>query len=212
MSSLYQQLGELIRTGKVLPGDGVVYRYAKPSVLQKTIARVQARVMRDLDSETVAGRNREVGIEDVARFTHAGMVASRFSTVEMTSPRCWELIWEERFEGVAEAVVVRPRDASAAMLLDAVELAIEDVGTPYPKREILLYWLWSWEFLKLRCGQRFEWVFRSRERDVCSGSLVHWWLDAGLCRDLKGQDRKTEGWYPGRLLADDRFEVVAVLW
>jgi len=211
MSSLNQQLGKLMRTGEVLPGDGVVYRSAKPSLLQRTIARVQARAMRDLKSATVAGRNREGGIEDVSRFTHAGMVASSALTVEMTSPRCREMDWETRFQGIAEAVVVRPRGASPVMLLGAAEVAMKDVGMPYPKREILLYWLWSWEFLKLRCGAHFEWVFRSRERDVCSGSLVRWWMGVGLCRKLKGQDRKTEAWYPGRLLADDRFEVVAVL-
>ncbi len=131
----------------------------------------------------------------------------------MTSPRCRAIGWEPRLAGIVELVVVRPANAVPAALLLAAQEGLAEArrGTGYPYRELLLYWLWSWGWRKLRGRTPFAMVFRDRTRNVCSGSLVQWWGQAGIDLGLSGSDAWPEAWYPARLLADSRFRLVAHL-
>lgn len=198
-----------ILSGQVWPGDCVLYRYAKPDWTQRMIARTQARALADLQSE-IANRQSEI-----SHFTHAGMVAGRNGSIEMTSPRCRIITWADRLsvQPVAEIAIVRPA-AKDSMLQGRLHVASKwatfdaNRGVPYPYREILLYWLWSWNWRKLR-GNSFERVFRSRTRNVCSGSVIQWWQDAGIDLGLTGLDTWPEAWYPARMLVDPRFATIA---
>jgi len=203
-----QQLTSAIVSGSVLPGDCVLYRYSRPGPIQRMIARTQRRALADLGADAPA---------DAHLFTHAGMVFDCWLSVEMTSPRARLIPWTRRMEGVAEIRIVRPAaDQSPALLRQAAVEGYEDVfrRIRYPHREILLYWAWSWGWQKLHGKTPFYTVFRSRERNVCSGSVVDWWTRAGLALGLAGLDTWPEAWYPARLLADclqpaPHFQIVA---
>jgi hypothetical protein len=212
-----------IQRGDVWPGDAIVYRYARPSLVQRLIARIQARALADLNG-MVDGWND--GMEDsqgssippvrhsASLFTHAGMVLDIDRSVEMTSPHCRAIHWGARLRGVAEAIVLRPvRAIDPDALRRAARIALADAWheVAYPYRELVLYWLWSWGWRKLGRGQAFDRVFRSRQRNVCSGSVVSWWRSGGVDAGLSGLDAWPEAWYPARFLADTRFRPVARL-
>lgn len=205
------QLVAAIEARTVLPGDAVIYRYASVSPwispVQWGIANVQRRALADLGAPVGVVPNPHL-------FTHAGMVLDATRTVEMTSPRCRVIDWETRLKGIAEIVVVRPVHADPSRLAEAARLALAEArrGTRYPYREIVLYWLWSWGWRKLRGHTPFSVVFRDRTRNVCSGSLIQWWQVAGIELDLGGTDAWPEAWYPARLLVEPaKFQIVAVL-
>jgi len=219
---LGQQFDEILRSGHVLPGDGVLYRYARPDWMQRLIVKIQARALVDLgqgdqpvaptDSAPVQSEiaNRQ---SEIAQFTHAGMVLDADRSVEMTSPRCRLVDWSVRLAGIAEIAIVRPVHATGDSLEHAAKEAFAAAGSGirYPYRELLLYWLWSWGWRKLRGRTPFVTVFRDRTRNVCSGSLIQWWRRAGVDLGLAGLDAWPEAWYPARLLADPRFPTVARL-
>jgi hypothetical protein len=218
----------------VWPGDAILYRYARPSLAQRLITRIQARALADLDGMvdrrkdgmdsspdstlSLGGASHSSSIPFVhpsaSLFTHAGMVLDIDRSVEMTSPHCRAVHWGERLRGVADAVVLRPvRATDPDALRRAARAALADAWheVAYPYRELVLYWLWSWGWRKLGRGQAFDRVFRSRQRNVCSGSVVSWWRSGGVDAGLFGLDAWPEAWYPARFLADMRFRPVAQL-
>lgn len=221
---LAQQFGEMVHAGQVLPGDGILYRYAHPDRMQRLISRIQTRALADLGEgdQPVAptGNPAATPVRATggspwapALFTHAGMVLDAGRSVEMTSPRCRVADWPNRLAGIVEIAVVRPVHAASSSLEQAAKAAFADAvqGIRYPYRELLLYWLWSWGWRKLRGRTPFVSVFRDRTRNVCSGSLIQWWRRAGVDLGLSGLDAWPEAWYPARLLADPRFRTVASL-
>jgi len=194
-------IAQLLAAGPVLPGDCILYRYAEPTWIQRTIARIQRRALVDLDA----------GFGLPSDYIHAGLVYDADSTIEMTSPYLRVASWATALAGVQRYIIVRPVDADPLRLAKATFAALRDLvdGAPYPYRELLLYWLWSWGFRKLRGKTPFSRVFRSRRRNVCSGSVIDWWQRAGIHLGLTGTDAWPEAWYPARLLVDPRFQVVA---
>lgn len=206
MTGMLDSLVSAIQAGMILPGDGVLYRYAKPGWTQRMIERVQNRALADL------GVGSTGDAAAAAAHTHAGMVQGAGYTVEMTSPRARLCPWPRRLRGVAEIAVVRPAgDPDPRLLRQAAAEGCEDVlhRVRYPYREIVLYYLWAWGWKKLRGRTAFSAVFRDRQRNVCSGSVIKWWQRAGVPLGLDGLDAWPESWYPARFLVDPRFRVVA---
>jgi len=209
-----------LQSGQIWPGDCILYRYAHPSFVQRQIARIQQRAVIDYFRDTedpIEAIDPRYGTaaQDAHlcywQFTHAGMVLDAGRTVEMTSPRCRIIDWTARLQGVAEIAILRPAKATAEQLTESTWHAQEDarVGTRYPHRELLLYWLWSWSWRKLHGHTPFSVVFTSRKRNVCSGSVIDWWQRAEVDLQLAGLDTWPEAWYPARLLVDPRFQIVA---
>lgn len=99
-------------------------------------------------------------------------------------------------------MIRRPKDVSDAALLAIARhgdnLVTHD--TPYPTRELLTYYLWSWRFNKIALGRHFIDVFRQRT-NVCSGS---YWEALVEHANLPTKE-PPEAWYPARLAADTTY-------
>jgi len=204
--SVYSQLMRHLDNGTIGCGDAVLFRYTQLGWLQRQICRIQRKALKDL-------RPLDKNMDPTAPYyTHVGMVFSNQLCVEMTSPRARIIDWAKRLEGIAEICIVRPVGAlNVVAMYNAALFGWSDVQNRvrYPYFEILLYWLWAWK-KKLR-GSRFVDVFRSRKRNVCSGSVIDWWQRANIPLQLYGYDTWPESWYPARLAVDSRFIIITRL-
>ncbi len=203
--TLHHNLTAAIAIGQVLPGDCILYRYSRLTPTQQVIARIQSRALLDLESPV------SDTIDSPSMYTHAGMVFDQWGSVEMTSPRCRRISWTHRLVHVADVLVIRPvHENNPLRLRQAAVEGYEDVlrRVRYPYRELMIYWLWSWGWRKLGQGGKFEQVFRSHNRNVCSGAVIAWWTRAGVSLGLTGLDTYHESWYPARLAVDPRFRLV----
>lgn len=206
---------DLAALRQVRTGDVMLVAH-EGGIAQSLIESVQLQLLRDLVPEWLIW---VVPIEEQARYTHAALVYReqrvRGGVVEMAYPRCRF----RRFENLERGDVImirrpvvstgaeRGKDASPEICYEAVMQALIDVqyGTPYPIGELLTYWVWSMRIGKLMFGRKFRDIFTVRGREVCSGSVWKWLMQAGLNRDTLGTpDSWPEAWYPARLAVDMR--------
>jgi len=207
-----------IFSGRIVTGDGVLYHYGAPAFSRRLIGRVQRRILPNLcEAKGVGSEGGRVAAEN-AGWTHAGMVLSPWFTVEQTTPRCRTALWVDVIRPGDRLLVVRPALVGAQSCEDRRELleaasraALQDVEqrVPYPHRELLIYWLWSWGIRRTLWGHSFLDIFSAETGNVCSSSVIGWWRSAGLLANLTGCDARPEAWYPGRMGCDPALRAVA---
>lgn len=209
-STTISGLKQMIRADEIRPGDLVLFRDGERGILNWMIRRAQGRMIRDLNGELP----RDV-VTWAAAYTHAACVFDGLSCAEMYYPRARTQKWEDKLPFGARILVRRPRsdgaDIARPMGCRIAGEALEDVAheTPYPMRELLVYYLWSWGFQKLGRGRHFSDVFTAKETDVCSGRYWLWCRRAGAFADAAGTlNDRPEAWYPARLAVSPRFRTV----
>jgi hypothetical protein len=210
---------QMIRDGSIRPGDLVLFRNGERGPLNWIIRRAQERMIRDLDPDAA----KDV-VAWAAAYTHAACLYDGMGCAEMYHPKARLREWSEALTEGTRILVRRPQilddfhkvacpEADITKLIGkaiAAE-AFRDVEakTPYPTRELLTYYLWSWGVQKLRRGRHFVDVFKSKSTDVCSGRYWLWCRRAGRFANVSGTtDDLPEAWYPARLAVSARFRTV----
>ena len=194
------QFSSAIDAGYLWRGDHVGVAYAEPTLVQRLIARIQRRLLVDL----LEGSDEPEAVREMAATyaerTHSRMILSWRLCGEMTSPKARGALWGDVLHPGDRLIVTRPIGATREQLeaAAAVMRRICAAAQPYPTRELLHYYVWSWRIRKLAWGERFLSVFADRTCDVCSGSVWRCWLQAGAVHPA-GADRYGEAWYPARL-------------
>lgn len=207
------------------PGDGVGYDYGHDDLTGTLIERSQRRMLRDLRGTRTlwhwAHALTDAQISKAASVVHWGCVYSRFSSVEMTSPRARMIDWTERLRPGDRLVIRRPvvrvgdrvYDIDAATGAAIAEgLHMDAVGgLDYPERKILMYYLYSWGIAKLTFGRKVETHFRRKAVHVCSARYWQRCLDAPVdwaFRSDADPERIPAIHYPAELTVSPRLRTV----
>jgi len=195
------------------PGDLVLHRFADPGKIGWLIERAQFRMLDDLGGIDLCTRLCK------SRYTHASTIGDPGECLEMTNPRARAIAWGDYLQPGDSLLVRRPvtggpwsRDIptdDGEAIADAAR-ADARAGTPYPLRELLVYYGWSWGIQKLLLGRKLAKIFDSRRSDVCSGRYWQWCLDAGIwdAAEMTPEERATTTHYPAELAISKRFRTV----
>ena len=212
------QFRRRIRGQEFWPGDLVLMKSGERGGLNWIIARAQRRMLLDLWTDGVEPtREERLEVRPLAAYTHAACILDDVDVGEMYAPRARRVPWAQRLRPGMRLLIRRPHtpyDLRRTPIAGGYGIAHEcmrdvQAGTPYPTRELLHYYLMSWGWRKLRCGQRFAEVFRSRAYDVCSGRYWYWCLQANFFPNVPDCDRSTDMHYPAELAQSKWLATVA---
>jgi len=210
---------QMIRDGSIRPGDLVLFRNGERGPLNWIIGRAQGRMIRDLDPDAA----KDV-VARAAAYTHAACVYDVTRCAEMYHPEARYREWGAALSAGTQILVRRPQVLNALHRVPCPAADIEAYGgrviarkaeidvllkTKYPTRELLTYYLWSWEIQKLWRGRSFVDVFESKTTDVCSGRYWFWCRQAWCFADtINTPDERPEAWYPARMVMSPRFRTI----
>lgn len=214
----------------IRPGDAVLFSRLHPGAIGIIIELTQRRLLHDFarDLPTDIREGYPEDLEPFARLIHVGSAADGRGdpcVIEMLPKGCAATPWTAVAEPGDRVYVMRPHDMQAVIQgLEPTTITIEqgrsiaaqawidaDRHLPYPRRELLSYYLWSWGIRKLWRETHFDAVFTEPESDVCSGRYWYWCRQAGLFQDILCwyPDARPEAWYPARIACSfPRFSLV----